>query len=785
MNERITENIVREHIALSIQQGGFGGACFWEQKPDNKRIQKLLSTASKSGKGLGRPEFIVAFDEREDFLIVVECKADPARHESQERNNPVDYAVDGVLHYAKHLNREFNILAIAISGTDESTLRVGHFLQFKGENMAEDATQEFGVSLLPLADYLDGYRKHGKLFNQDLNDLLLFTKELNSELHSLKIKEAHRSLLISAILMALKDDGFASSYRKTAPPLLLKRIKDTMIHSMQMTGMPAETIGSIKTSYGFINAPGKLVEGRKLPDLIASIDDKINSFNKTHEYYDVLGQLYIEFLRYSNSDKGLGIVLTPPHITELAADLAAIGSDDILYDNCAGTGSFLIAGMKKMIRDAKGNSAKIRKIKEQGIVGVEMQADIVSLLCSNMFIHGDGKSNVIQGDCFTPGVKNEIKNDYSPTVGFLNPPFKGKATDTEEILFVLNNLDALVPKGRCVALLPMQWALVQTGKRLALKKKLFENHTLEAVISLPNEIFHNSKVGVVTCLMLFTAHQPHPPGKKTWFAYCKDDGFVKKKAQGRIDYRNQWDGIKKKWVEAYLNRENIPGFSVMKEVRADDEWCAEAYIETDYANFIESNRFILTIKDYVIFKISRKIQESNDSQVLKLKTVSNESCTLNMKNWRPFNLLDLFTITGSNTTSLDELKLHGAGKFPYITTQAVNNGTAGYYDYFTEDSGVLTVDSAVLGYTSYQSKNFSASDHVEKLIPQFPMNEYVALFLVAVLNEEQFRYNYGRKCSQQRLSKITIKLPAKGTTPDFQYMEGYIKSLPFSSAIAA
>jgi hypothetical protein len=116
-----------------------------------------------------------------------------------------------------------------------------------------------------------------------------------------------------------------------------------------------------------------------------------------------------------------------------------------------------------------------------------------------------------------------------------------------------------------------------------------------------------------------------------------------------------------------------------------------------------------------------------------------------------------------------------------VTTQATNNGVGGFYDHFTETGNVLVIDSAVLGYCGYQRHNFSASDHVEKLTPKFNMNQYVALFLTTVLNLEQYRYNYGRKASQTRLRKAIVRLPSRQDEPDWQYMEDYIKSLPYSS----
>jgi len=172
-----------------------------------------------------------------------------------------------------------------------------------------------------------------------------------------------------------------------------------------------------------------------------------------------------------------------------------------------------------------------------------------------------------------------------------------------------------------------------------------------------------------------------------------------------------------------------------------------------------------------------KISIPSDKSILK------KQFDLNLKNWKPFQLSKMFDITGSKTTPLLELKEYGKGKYPYITTQATNNGTEGFYSFYTEEGNILTIDSAVLGYCSFQALPFSASDHCEKLIPKFEMNKYIALFLVTVMNLEQYRYNYGRKCSQTRMEEIRIKLPAKNEEPDFEFMEQFIKSLPYSNSL--
>ena len=82
------------------------------------------------------------------------------------------------------------------------------------------------------------------------------------------------------------------------------------------------------------------------------------------------------------------------------------------------------------------------------------------------------------------------------------------------------------------------------------------------------------------------------------------------------------------------------------------------------------------------------------------RSVINKKFELNINDWEKFDLNDLFKIKGSKTTPILELEEYGAGRYPFITTQATNNGVEGFYNFYTEAGSVLTVDSAVLGYCS-------------------------------------------------------------------------------------
>ncbi len=512
-NEKKTERIVYSHFEKS------GDIIhIEEQSSDISKIDKLLKTASKKGMGQGRPEFLITYNKNANLLVVVECKAETTKHESQNRDKYADYAVDGVLLYASYLSKEFDVLAIAVSGQTTQELKVSHFLHLKSERKP---TAIFGNKLLSAQEYLDGYLKSPEKFRQDYNTLLEFTKQLNDQLHTYKIPENQRALLISAILIALEDDIFKTSYsKKTTPKSLADFLTKIVSEKLEESNITGSKLDNLNSQFSFIRTDTSLsTKDKVLKKLIDEIDENVNSFIKTHEYFDVLGQLYIEFLRYANSDKGLGIVLTPPHITEFFAELAQVNKNSIAFDNCTGTGGFLIAAMKLMIDDAAGEATKIAEIKSKQLIGVEYQSHIFALAVSNMYIHQDGKTNIINGSCFDEAIINEVKA-RKPTVGFLNPPYKGdKKNDTEEFEFILNNLECLVDGGTCIAIVPMSCALATSGKMLSFKKQLFAKHTLEAVLSMPDELFVNSKVGVVSCVMIFTAHRKHSPTKKTYFGY--------------------------------------------------------------------------------------------------------------------------------------------------------------------------------------------------------------------------------------------------------------------------
>lgn len=609
MNERITEDIVRNHFK---NDSLFESIKFEEQRTKNERIKELLKNASKKGSGnSGYPEFIITFPTSMNSVIVIECKSEEKYHKSKpdQSRDPEKYAVDGALHYSNFLKTEFNVIAIAVSGQDKNNLSVSNFIIKKNGTDKELSD----TKLLSIYDYLSLIENEKYVEKLKHENILVTASRLNEKLYNYSVPENERATIVSGILIALQSEVFRKSYQTYQEPAHL--VDDLLVHVERILekNEMGDKIPALMDQYNTIKKSSKLTTDKTvrnvetgieetntlLRDLIYDIDTKIFPLTMyKNAGYDILGQFYSEFIRYANGDKKLGLVLTPLHIRELFVDLVDLQKDDILYDNCCGTAGFLINGMKKLMQLAGSDSTKIKEIKNNQILGIEERPDMFTYACSNMMMRGDGKSNIFRGDSLSETSKKIIKKQ-KPTVGFLNPPY---STGVSELEFVHSNLDCLESKGsRCVAIVPLNSILDDSGKNYEWKKKLLEKHTLVAVFSMPVEVF-SPIVGIVTAIVVFKAHTPHTDDYETYFGYWRDDGFVKRKKVGRIDKDGKWESIKENWLYNFKNKKEVEGQSLMKHVTAKDEWCAEAYMETDYSKITKED-YLKSVKEYVIHKI--------------------------------------------------------------------------------------------------------------------------------------------------------------------------------------
>lgn len=170
---------------------------------------------------------------------------------------------------------------------------------------------------------------------------------------------------------------------------------------------------------------------------------------------------------------------------------------------------------------------------------------------------------------------------------------------------------------------------------------------------------------------------------------------------------------------------------------------------------------------------------------------------LEPSNWKYFNFDDVFTISkGKRQTKLQLKDSLNSGKplIPFVAAKADNNAVREYcgLDPLCSEPAITVNYNGSVGEAFYQSNPFYASDDVIILTPKveendnklFNMTTEIGMFLSTVIRVEKYRFNYGRKWNLKRFTKDRIKLPInKFGEIDFEFMEKYISSLPYSSVL--
>lgn len=156
---------------------------------------------------------------------------------------------------------------------------------------------------------------------------------------------------------------------------------------------------------------------------------------------------------------------------------------------------------------------------------------------------------------------------------------------------------------------------------------------------------------------------------------------------------------------------------------------------------------------------------------------------LNVDHWKIFKYKELFYIERGRGARKNNSLNSGATAF--ISASESNNGLTGWTNHEAmHKSGVISVvrNGNSVASAFYQEKDFCSTEDVHIFKPKFQINSFIALFLCTLIKKEKYRFNYGRKWGIARMRESEIKLPiTKSSEPDWEFMENYIKSLPYSS----
>lgn len=615
-NERKTEQLFRE----ILRRNNFYNnpkIIIEEQQSDNPKIDKLLKNASKKGNGKGYPEFIIRHEDYPHLIIVVECKAELFYHKSETLTRYAEYAVDGVLLYGSFLSKEFDVICIGYTGQTENQSMLDTYYYPQSSltySLLKNPTTDIDIKeCLDFEKYESIIHYNPEKEKIELDKIMIFAAKLHNYMRdNIGLTEEQKPLIVSAIMLALQDKAFSMSYKEYSDKRIGEEVIRSLKNVLENSDIPESKIINLTHTFAFIQSheglKGKNNNGENnFQYCIREIDECLSPFMKKYIEHDIVGKFYGEFISYTGGDgKGLGVVLTPKHITEFMAELIQIDENSVVLDTCTGTGAFLITAMHKMIKSAnakieikENREAKIEHIKKKQLIGVEKLPNMYAMVCANMIFRGDGKSNIFNGSCFD--FKDNIKA-LKPTHALINPPYSQKGEGLQEIDFIQYTLDCLEIGGRLAAIVPMNVAIDIKAGRLEKRSHLLKYHRLDAVLSMNDQLFQ-PYANTVTCILIFTAGIPHDYNEhhQTFFGYFKEDGYTLTR-KGRTDKNGSWFSIKQQWLSALFNKKNIDGLTVNHKVNANDEWCAEAYMITDYSTLTE-NDFIKTIKDYAGFKL--------------------------------------------------------------------------------------------------------------------------------------------------------------------------------------
>ena len=196
-----------------------------------------------------------------------------------------------------------------------------------------------------------------------------------------------------------------------------------------------------------------------------------------------------------------------------------------------------------------------------------------------------------------------------------------------------------------------------------------------------------------------------------------------------------------------------------------------------------------TLKDLFLPSISEIpdwVKFSNTNIDVRLNSSVNKSTVpaLNVTHWSTFTYEQLFIIERGKGPRIKDLNSQGNTLF--ITAIESNNGLTGLTTMEPCHQGnVITVNrNGSVARAFYQPLPFCSTEDVHIFVPKFELNSYRAMFLCALIKQEKYRFGYGRKWGIERMKKSEIRLPVNQNGDiDWDYMENYIKSLPYSSSI--
>lgn len=183
----------------------------------------------------------------------------------------------------------------------------------------------------------------------------------------------------------------------------------------------------------------------------------------------------------------------------------------------------------------------------------------------------------------------------------MNPPYSQGSKENPnlyELCFVEHLLDSLTKGGRCAVIIPQSSMNGKTNEEKNIKENILLHHTLEGVITLNKDTFYG--VGVMPCIAIFTAGEPHSKDKISKFINFENDGYKVSPHIGLIETESAKDK-KQHLLDVWFDKiDSETKFCVKTKVESSDEWLHSFYYFND--ELPTEQEIENTVADYLTFE---------------------------------------------------------------------------------------------------------------------------------------------------------------------------------------
>lgn len=339
------------------------------------------------------------------------------------------------------------------------------------------------------------------------------------------------------------------------------------------------------------------------------IYDIVNSMKPLHGTgFDLFGAIY-EMFASSKEKKEFGEYFTRRHYAHIFSKLL-LKDEDIfneddefkIIDPACGTGGFLTESFKVLKNNYEKSGTMTDKAKEflskRCFHGVDVRDENISRTRLNMFLVGDGHTNMYSDNTLNP--QKEIikellgKNKYQYVI--TNPPYGNgtiKADTTSissyrtEIAFVCKVVDILKVGGKACIIIPDGVLENPTYKKF--REELLEKCDVYAIISLPKFAFapYTKEKTYAMFIRKRSETVTKKQSKAIWMYIIDNDGLANSDKRFPTKLRNNRNGWMHDEISGWVNTEGEekPGILETRWLKFDDlssdgtEWINEKGIK--------------------------------------------------------------------------------------------------------------------------------------------------------------------------------------------------------------